>query len=306
MVFGGSSCPAIGGLRGATRGALPSLSTWTTCSVDCSRPSPPILPMSAPIRRPETLLVRSDLTGTMQLYELSPPGGLRQVTALADPVGTARYVPGDRRAVIEVDRGGNERHQLYLVDLEAPLDTRPTGLGPTGLEGLHALTDDPRYGHHIAGISGDGRLLAYLSNRANGVDFDLWFCDLVSGDHRCVCSTGSWCQPASGFSPDGRLISIERPGPRPLDVDLLLVDTQTGEVRVVLEHPDEAAVVGPPAWVGPTSFFVSSNVGSDHAKVVHHDLATGAVTHARGNRRRVGCRSDREPQRRHRDRAREP
>ncbi len=226
---------------------------------------------------PESLLVRSDLTGTMQLYELNPPDGLRQLTRLAEPVGTARYVPGARRAVVEVDRGGDERHQLYLVDLDVASES-----GPVGSTGLGVVTADPRYGHHIAGISPDGRLLAYLSNRANGVDFDLWTFDLVTGEHKCVLSTGSWCQPSSGFSPDGRLISIIRPGERPLDVDLLLVDAQTGDVRTVLDHTGEAAVVGSPAWVDSTTFFVSTNVGSDHAKVVHHDLVTGSSTPVAG------------------------
>ena len=68
----------------------------------------------------ERLLVRSDLTGTMQLYELGTNRELPQVTDLAEPVATAAYVPGKRAAVIASDQGGNERHQLYLVDLAAP------------------------------------------------------------------------------------------------------------------------------------------------------------------------------------------
>jgi dipeptidyl aminopeptidase/acylaminoacyl peptidase len=234
---------------------------------------------------PESLLVRSDLTGTMQLYELLPPGGLRQITSLPEPVGTARYVPGTRRVVIELDRGGNEKHQLYLVDLDADS-------GPVGTEGLRALTSDPRYGNHIAGLSPDGNSLAYLSNRANGVDFDLWLCDLVAEEHNRLYATGSWCQPASGFSPDGSLISIMRPGPRPLDVDLLLVDTQTGDVRTVLEHADEAAVVGAPAWIDATTFFVSTNVGTDHATVVRHDLADGSSTALAGTDAQSDAQSD--------------
>ncbi|MGO9340996.1 MAG: S9 family peptidase [Acidimicrobiales bacterium] len=224
---------------------------------------------------PESLLVRSDLTGTMQLHELVPPAGLRQVTSLAEPVATARYVPGSRRAVMEVDRGGDERHQLYMVDLDV-------AKGPVGSDALRALTADPRYSHRIAGASPDGRLLAYLSNRANGVDFDLWVCDLVLGEHTCLYATGSWCQPSSGFSPDGSRISIMRPGPRPLDWELLLVDVKTGEVSQVLAHDDEAASVGSPAWVDSSSFFVSTNVGSNLARVVHHDLVTDSSTSVAG------------------------
>ena len=175
---------------------------------------------------PERLLVRSDLTGTMQLYELGPGDGQRQVTALDEPVGGAFYVPGSRKAVLEVDTGGNERHQLYLVDLDGA--NRP---GAASFEDLEALTDDAAHGHHIAGIRPDGRAVAYVSNRANGVDFDLWTCDLSTGEHRLAYAGRSWLQPASGFSPDGRFISVHRPGPRPLDVDLLLVDSEHSKPR---------------------------------------------------------------------------
>jgi dipeptidyl aminopeptidase/acylaminoacyl peptidase len=226
---------------------------------------------------PERLLVRSDLTGTMQLYELSPPTDARQLTALDEPVGRAVYVPGARSAAIEIDRGGNERHQLYLIDLDVA-----GRQGPVDFADLTALTDDDKYGHHIAGISPDGSTLAYVSNKENGVDFDLWTGDLESGEHRLLYAAGTWLQPSSGFSPDGRWIAIDRPGPLALDRDLLLVDCTTREARVVLPHPDEGAQVGPPAWTSPTTFYVSSNVGGDSAEILHYDLETGEISPLEG------------------------
>ncbi len=217
----------------------------------------------------ERLLVHSDLTGTRQLYELVPSGGLRQLTEIGEPVGPACYLPDSRRAAFEADRGGDERHQIYVVELDR--DTPVRDLGE-----VEALTADPRYGHHLAGASPDGTLLAYTSNRRNGIDFDLWLVDLRSGEHRLLYSDGGWCQPASGFSPDGRLVSLTRPGPRPLDADLLVVDVASGAARVVLPHPDEAAVVGAPAWLDSRRFFVASDVGRDHAAVVLVDLDSPA------------------------------
>ena len=219
----------------------------------------------------ERLLVRSNLTGTMQLYELDGGSELRQVTDLPEPVTTGHYVPGERRAVIAVDAGGNERHQLYLLDLHAA-HSRPAGPGD-----LKPLTEEPKYGHRFAGLSADGRLLAYLSDKANGVDFDLWLCDLQRGDHSLVFASGGWCQPASGFSPDGRFVSMIRPGPRPLDDDLLLVELATGEVTNPLPHPAEEAQVGPPAWVDERSFYASSNVGRDIAAIVRCDVDSGTT-----------------------------
>ncbi len=225
---------------------------------------------------PERLLVRSNLTGTMQLYELDPGSGLRQLTDLPEPVTTGHYVPGQRRAVIAVDRGGNERHQLYLLDLER--DPQAGADRPAGPEDLEPLTEEPKYGHHFAGISADGQLLAYVSNQANGVDFDLWVCDMGRSDHSCVFAGGGWCQPASGFSPEGRFVSVTRPGPRPLDDDLLLVEVATGEASNPLPHPSEAAQVGPPAWVDDQTFYVSSSVGRNFSGVVRHELATGVTS----------------------------
>lgn len=220
----------------------------------------------------ERLLVRSDRSGTMQLYELEPvSGNLRQLTDLPDPVARAAYVPGKRLALLEVDQGGDERHQLFALDLDLT-----TGAGVRGREELAAITSDGRFGHHLAGVAPDGSMLAFTSNRRNGVDFDLWIYDFASGHHRCIYDGGGWCQPGSGFSPDGRWVSILRPGPRPLDTDLLLVDVLSGAAQVLLPHADEAALVGPPAWVGPSRAWVSSNVGRDFAAIVSLDLAAGA------------------------------
>jgi acetyl esterase/lipase len=217
----------------------------------------------------ERLLVRSDLSGTFQLCELVS-GELIELTSLPEPVATAEYVPGARQAVLAVDAGGNERHQLYLLDLD---DAGASTVA--SFDRMRALTSDPRYGHWSAGVSPDRRSLAYVSNRANGVDFDLWLCDIASGEHRLLYAGGAWLQPASGFSPDGGLVSVLRPGERPLDFDLVLVDTGTGQTTMPLPHPQEAAIVGAPAWAGPLSFYASLNVGRDFAAIVRHDLASG-------------------------------
>jgi dipeptidyl aminopeptidase/acylaminoacyl peptidase len=221
---------------------------------------------------PERLLVRSDLPGTFQLYELAA-GELIELTSLSEPVATAEYVPGSRQAVLAIDARGNERHQLYVLDLEEAAASTVASS-----DRLRALTSDPRFGHQSAGVSPDGRLLAYVSNRANGVDFDLWVCDIASGEHRLLYAGGTWLHPASGFSPEDGWVSVLRPGERPLDFDLLLVDAGTGEATNPLPHPQEAATVGAPAWAGSSSFYASSNVGRDFAAIVHHDLATGATT----------------------------
>ena len=70
----------------------------------------------------ETVLVLSNLTGTMQLYRSAPAGGpLEQLTDFAEPVD-GFFVPRRERILVQMDAGGNERHQLYLLD--SPLDPK--------------------------------------------------------------------------------------------------------------------------------------------------------------------------------------
>lgn len=228
------------------------------------------LTLLADVGAGERVLVRSDRSGTMQVFEVEAGGGLRQLTALPGPVGRAAWLGDSGRVVLEVDQGGDERYQLLVLDPACA----PEG-GVTEREALEALTDEPSYGHHLAGVSPDGARLAFTSNRRNGVDFDLWVRELATGDERTLYSGGGWCMPASGWSPDGRWVAVQRPGPLPLDTDLLLVEAATGAVTVALPHGGEAAQVGPPAWVGPGRCWVAASVGLDLAAPVPLDPRTG-------------------------------
>ena len=219
----------------------------------------------------ERLLIRSDPSGTMQLFEFSA-GTLHELTALPEPVASARYVPGGRRAVLEVDAGGNERTQLSLLDLDA------AAAAPVqSFDALDPLTDDPRFIHHVAGISTDGRLLAYTSNRANGIDFDLWTCELTTRVHRLLYAAGTWLAPGSGISPDGRYISLLSEGTLPLDSDLHLVELATGTATTILPHAGVAAQLGAPAWISPDRFAFGANVDSDMIEIHTHDLRDGTT-----------------------------
>jgi dipeptidyl aminopeptidase/acylaminoacyl peptidase len=216
----------------------------------------------------QRLLTRSDVTGTFQLHELGN-GTLTPLTDLPEPVSSGHYVPGTRRAVLEIDAGGDERGQLFELELDraAPVTT---------FSQLRTLTDDPRHGHHYAGISPDGSLLAYTSNRDGGVNFDVYLCDLATGEHRQLWRSGGWARPASGFSADGRYLSLLVPGDRPLDVRLVLIQViaDDGVTGVsVTSTPGRASLFGPPAWIGPDAFLMASNAEGDLSAIVRRDLA---------------------------------
>ncbi len=213
----------------------------------------------------DRLLVASDLTGTFQLYELAG-GELSPLTDLSEPV-TGRYVPGARQVVVQMDEGGNERHQLYLLELDRGLVDDPGAMAP--------LTSEPAYVHHLLGVHPGGRQIAFCSNRRNGVDFDVYLLELATGETTLVYDGGGWPQEATGYSPSGRYLSFLLPGTRPLDADLCLLDLAGGALLRPLSHPEEAARVGGPAFVGEHRFVASSDVGRDLAALVVCDLETG-------------------------------
>src|ERR671935_2069447 len=73
----------------------------------------------------DTLLLRSDLPGTMQLFRLPLAGGeLEQLTAFPDPVA-GHFVPGTETILLEHDDAGNERTQLSLLDARPSAEPRP-------------------------------------------------------------------------------------------------------------------------------------------------------------------------------------
>src|SRR5438128_7001521 len=106
----------------------------------------------------DNLLVRCDLPGTMQLFRVPLGGGaLEQLTEFRDPV-EGRFVPGTGRILLEHDDAGNELTQLTLLDARPGAQPQP-------------LVHDPRFAHREPKLSHDGSLLAYATNRDNGVEW---------------------------------------------------------------------------------------------------------------------------------------
>ena len=208
------------------------------------------------------VLVLSNLTGTFQPYRVARAGGeLRSVVRADEPVGAA-YLPTRDEVLVSMDSGGNEHHQLYLV----------------GEDGGHLrpLVHHPDYIHRPGGVSRDGSLLAYASNRRNGVDFDVYTLPLqASGPPvpQRVFDLGGWCQ-AAGFSPDGRWLAVVRLTERNADNDLYLVDLGDGEIVHVSPHDDEASFSGP-SWLSDSSgFFMSTDCGRDRRAIARYQLAS--------------------------------
>ncbi len=204
-------------------------------------------------------LVTSDLGGTMQLY-LHEDGvrDLVQLTDMPEPVG-GFFLPASGRILLQMDEGGNELEQLYVVDPEPGAAPQP-------------LVVEPGYFHRTPSASRDGRLLAYASNRRNGVDFDIYVRELDSGQERLVFAPGGWCDVA-GFSPDGSLLAVLVATERSGDNDLHLVDVESGESFSAVPHDDDSEI-GPPAWLPEgDAFLFATSVGRDTIAIARYDLS---------------------------------
>jgi dipeptidyl aminopeptidase/acylaminoacyl peptidase len=203
------------------------------------------------------LLVDSNLPGTRQLFLVPVRGGVpRQLTDFPEPVSGRLLRNG--RILLEIDEGGNERTQLYLLDAEPGAEPEP-------------LVVDPRFIHHAPHVSRDCTLLAYATNRRNGVDFDVVVRKLDTGEERAF-ELGGWWETLS-ISPDGHWVAAGRLGGRSGDMDLYLLGAESGEVVHATPHAGEAEY-GVPWWLPDSSgFFAATSEGRDTFAIGRYDVA---------------------------------
>ncbi|MFD2080380.1 Dipeptidyl aminopeptidase/acylaminoacyl peptidase [Actinopolymorpha cephalotaxi] len=218
-------------------------------------------------------LVSYDVTGSAQLYEVGADGTWRRLTDL-DGVAAGRYLPGTRAVVVQHDAGGNERGQLSLVDLDSPdLDSPDVaGAGDAGepLPPLVPFVHDPAFVHRLAGVE-PGRVF-YLTNRRNGVDFDLVSREVGSGKETVLYDGGGYVAEVEA-SPDGRWVALTRPNAPANSLQLLLVSTEDGQVEPLTPWDDDA-YVRTPSWLPDSSaLLVSGNPGREMTAVLRYDLA---------------------------------
>jgi Tol biopolymer transport system component len=112
----------------------------------------------------------------------SPDGSKVLIQSNLSGIAQLCTVPRDSdEVVVCTSTDGNERTQLYVI-------------GDNG-EGLRPLAEDPEHIHRAGGVTRDGQWLAYASNAADGVDFDVYLV-LVSGGEaaRRLFAPGGWCR----------------------------------------------------------------------------------------------------------------
>ena len=211
------------------------------------------------------LVLLSTAPGTNQLHRANVrSGAIEQLTDLAEPVSGGDAIPGTSRILIAVDAGGNERHQLHLLDA-----------GPGATPEPFAV--DPDVMHFAQVVRPDGGAVAYACNARNGLDFDVIVRPIGPGDPRTVAQLGGYCTPLA-FSPDGGTLVVSRLSERSGDNDLHLVDLATGDIEHLTPHADEA-FFGDIVWRPDSrAFLFATSTGRDLCAIARYDLASRSYT----------------------------
>jgi dipeptidyl aminopeptidase/acylaminoacyl peptidase len=166
----------------------------------------------------------ADYTGTPQVWELNRGKGWPvQTSFTSERITFITFVNGKSNLIFEMDVGGNENQQLYLLK---------------GDGRLIALTNSPDHIHRYGGSSPDGKWIAWSSNRRNPAFFDIYIQNLETMDIHLVLS-GEGIFSSAKWSPDGKSILVQKTN-SPLDNDLGILDLSTGAVNWITEHTGEA------------------------------------------------------------------
>ncbi|MGH3406104.1 MAG: S9 family peptidase [Streptosporangiaceae bacterium] len=216
-------------------------------------------------------LAGSDQSGSLQLIEIAPDGTTQALTALPGAC-TGRYVPGERALIVSHDDGGNERHQLSLLPLDAGAPTLPAGLGD-----LVPLVRDPAHIHALADVT-PGRI-CYFTNRRNGVAFDPVIRHLATGAERAL-SLGERSFAEAALSPDGRWLALAASSPTLANSEQVLLVDLTGppgaEPVTEVTPADAAAMNRVLGWLPDSSaLLVTSNLGREFTGVARYRLGSG-------------------------------
>ncbi|WP_333834723.1 prolyl aminopeptidase [Rubrimonas sp.] len=169
----------------------------------------------------ERLAWISDESGLDALWsmDLGPGGAPALRAAPGERVYAAAFRPKSRDILFVTDRGGDERHQLWLL--------------PDGATEAQALTDDPRWVHQWGCFDAAGARLAYACNARDARHMDVHVRDLATGETRAVLTGEGWRTPMR-FSPDGATLLVQDNRRGMFDADLLLLDLASGRTRPVL------------------------------------------------------------------------
>ena len=204
-----------------------------------------------------------DVTGVPQVWLIDAKGGWpRQLTYYSERVSLVNWRPTGNQLLFAMDEGGSERHQLYLIDLDAGGEVR-------------ALTDSPEVMHIFGGWSPDGASVAFASNERHPAHFDVYVMKVPGGTARMVYQNDG-SNSVAAWTPDGSGLVISRDVTSRYN-DLTYLDLATGEARPLSPDGDVASY-GSLSWdYKGKGLYLTTNRDREFSALAWMDAASGEL-----------------------------
>jgi dipeptidyl aminopeptidase/acylaminoacyl peptidase len=217
----------------------------------------------------------TEITGVSQLWQVPVTGGWpTQLTFTRESVSSASYSPTRHELVYSMDRGGDERYQLYLL--------RGTGRSDHGLgDGWDStdLTHSPKARHTFGAWSRDGEKFAFSANRADASRSDLYVQKRTerAAARPLAKGRGGYFTPTD-WSPDGASLLVAHTLSS-ANQDVYLADVASGKMRLLTKHAGEVQYEDPYWSKDGKSVWCRSTRGRDRVALARIDVATGRLTY---------------------------
>jgi dipeptidyl aminopeptidase/acylaminoacyl peptidase len=213
-----------------------------------------------------SMLIVTRFGDTAQIHRVGAPGAYRQqLTFFPERVFGARFSPRTDRStfLFGIDEGGAEFYQIHSFNLADGA--------------IRRITDGKsRNQAHLFSRRGD--VVAYVSTRRNGRDFDLYIADPEKDppERPAVEWKGTWA-PEDWSPDDSKLLLLEY-----ISVDesyVHLYDRASGEIDLLTPRGVEKVAYASPRWTHDgNGIYLISDRGSEFRRLFHLDLATQKFT----------------------------
>jgi len=203
----------------------------------------------------------TDITGIHQVWcrEFHHSGWAEQLTFFDERVSFVKYSPREELLIFGMDKGGDERTQLYLLSSDASI--------------IINLSESPSVIHKFGSWSNDGKYICFSNNEREEAYFDVYIQNIKTGAKRRVLTRNA-SNFAHQWSPQDDALIIEELI-NSFDQNLYLLNLTTGEIELLTPHSDEYVVYKNPRFdsSGRGIYFLT-DMNREFLNLAYLDLAT--------------------------------
>ncbi|SVB69814.1 uncharacterized protein METZ01_LOCUS222668, partial [marine metagenome] len=177
----------------------------------------------------EAVAFISNMNGVPQIWTIPREGGWPTlITSLDDPIGSVAWSPSGKWLSFSMAPGGGMNQQIYII--------RPDG------SEIRLLTDGGNETNRLGNWTSDGRKLMMSSNRRLSTAMDAYLVDMENMELELI-STSKGIGSFSDITTDGKYAILNRLESRGSN-DLFLIETQTGQEKIVTDHKGPGTFFG--------------------------------------------------------------